>query len=149
MKTSQEFRQQKISELARACRENGLPLTPQRQTVLEALAGRSDHPSADELFDEVKDRLRGISRATVYRVLETLVRLGVARRISTSEARARFDAHCGRHHHVQCARCGKVEDLNDLPLDDLMPENTFQGGFRLLDYSVQFSGLCTDCQDRP
>jgi Fur family peroxide stress response transcriptional regulator len=135
------FAYHKIQELAKGCRINGLPVTPRRQAVLDALAGRSDHPSADELFDEVKKQLKGISRTTVYRVLETLVRIGVVQKIGTEEARARFDADTHRHHHILCMGCGKRDDLNGINISELMPDQPDVDGFRLFNYSVQFTGL--------
>jgi Fur family peroxide stress response transcriptional regulator len=139
------FGYHKNQELTKFCRINGLPVTPQRQAVLEALAGRTDHPSADELFDEVRKQLKGISRTTVYRVLETLVRIGVVQKIGTEEARARFDADTRRHHHILCLGCGRLSDLKGIDIGELMPEQAEADGFRLFNYAVQFTGLCTEC----
>lgn len=135
----------KMQELAKFCRLNGLPVTPQRQAVLEALAKRDDHPSADDLFDEVKGTIPGISRTTVYRVLETLVKIGVAQKIGTHESRARFDADTSRHPHLVCVGCGLLLDCGEIQIGDLMPADVELRGFRLLGYSVQFTGLCADC----
>ncbi len=139
------FGYHKMQELAKACRINGLPVTPQRQAILEALAGRNDHPSADELFNEVRKQLKGISRTTVYRVLETLVRVGVVQKIGTEEARARFDADTRKHHHILCMGCGKLNDLKGVTIGELMPDHPDVDGFRLFNYTVQFTGLCAEC----
>jgi Fur family peroxide stress response transcriptional regulator len=135
----------KIQELTKACRLNGLPVTPQRQAVLEALARRDNHPSADELFEDVKLTIPGISRTTVYRVLETLVKIGVAQKIGTHESRARFDADTSRHAHLICVGCGLLIDFDGFEARDLMRNTQDSHGFRLLNYSVQFTGLCPDC----
>ncbi|MDY0270865.1 Fur family transcriptional regulator [Trichloromonas sp.] len=135
----------KIQELTKSCRLNGLPVTPQRQAVLEALARRNNHPSADELFEDVKLLIPGISRTTVYRVLETLVKIGVAQKISTHESRARFDADTSRHAHLICVGCGLLIDFNGCEDLDLMRNQRDNHGFHLLDYSIQFTGLCPDC----
>jgi Fur family peroxide stress response transcriptional regulator len=139
------FGYHKMQELAKACRINGLPVTPQRQAILEVLASRSDHPSADELFEGVKKQLAGISRTTVYRVLDTLVRVGVVQKIGTEEARARFDADTRRHHHILCMGCGKLSDLIGVNIAELMPKHPDVDGFRLFNYTVQFTGLCAEC----
>ena len=49
------------------CRERGLAMTVQRRAILEELVGRRDHPSADQIFEAVGERLPGLSRTTVYR----------------------------------------------------------------------------------
>lgn len=133
-------------DLEAACRRRGLPVTAQRRIVLEILRGRRDHPSADQLYDEVRARLPAISRTTVYRVLETLVRLGLARKVSQPGAAARFDARVERHHHVTCLRCGRIADYDDRRLDALrLPART---GFRISDYSVHFTGVCEECRGK-
>ena len=66
-------KRQRLESFERLCRERGLSLTVQRRAVLEAVLDRGDHPTADQVYDEVKERLPGLSRTTVYRVLETLV----------------------------------------------------------------------------
>lgn len=144
-KKNNQFGYHKMQELTQSCRINGLPLTPQRQAVLEALAGMSDHPSADELFDEVKKLRKGISRTTVYRVLDTLVQIGVVQKIGTEEPRSRFDADTRRHHHILCMGCGKLSDLVGVTIEELMPDRPDVDGFRLFNYAVQFTGLCNEC----
>ena len=66
-------RQDRIRELEALCQERGIPCTLQRRIVLEAVLDRLDHPSADQVFDAVRDNGPGISRATVHRTLEFLV----------------------------------------------------------------------------
>lgn len=140
------FTANKVAHLEALCRDRGIPFTIQRRVIMENLAGRTDHPTADQVYEGVRDRLPGIARTTVYRVLETLVGLGVAVRISNPEAKARFDADCGRHHHVHCLSCGRVADLHRAALNDLpMPDGT-PYGFEIFDYSVSFAGICASCR---
>lgn len=136
----------KLKDLELLCREQGLPLTVQRRVILEELAGRTDHPTADQLYAAVKPRLSGVSRTTVYRVLDAFVRLGVARRISTPDCSVRFDAEMGEHCHVHCLSCGKVADL-DNPLYGQVPVPEIDSrGFAITGYSIHFRGLCAECQ---
>ena len=66
---------QRLQEFEALCRERGSPLTVQRRDILKAILERDDHPSADQIYETVKDRIPGLSRTTVYRVLDTLVEL--------------------------------------------------------------------------
>ncbi len=136
----------KVAQMAELCRAQGMPFTVQRRVIMENLAGRTDHPTADQILEDVRERLPGVSRTTVYRVLDAFVVWGFVRKISNPEAKARFDADCGRHHHIHCLSCGKVADLhaaglNSLPLPDGAPL-----GFQIIDYTVSFAGICTSCQ---
>ena len=70
-------RQARLAEFEALCRERGLSVTVQRRVIFEVLLGRRDHPTAEQVYDLVIDRIPRVSRATVYRVLDTLVQVGV------------------------------------------------------------------------
>lgn len=123
-----------------------LAMTVQRRAVLEALAARADHPTADVLYADVARRMPEISRTTVYRVLEALVDAGLAVRVSHLGSAARYDAITERHHHLVCVRCEKLVDLVDARLDRLQWPEAPPGGFEIQDYSIHFRGLCADCR---
>lgn len=129
------------------CRDQGVPLTWQRRVLFEALLDRRDHPTADQLYEELRDRVPGLSRTTVYRVLETLVRMGVAARASHPGSAARFDPVTRPHHHLLCRSCGRLIDVEPdaVPsLPGLIPEDT--GGFQVTDYTIYFRGTCSRCR---
>jgi Fur family peroxide stress response transcriptional regulator len=140
------FVSEKMVRLETLCREQGLPLTVQRRAILENLAARTDHPTADQVYDAVKGIVRGVSRTTVYRVLETLVGLGVVTRVSNPEARARFDADTARHHHLLCAGCGSVRDCHDERLNGIEVPAEVADGFEVKDFSLAITGLCGACR---
>jgi Fe2+ or Zn2+ uptake regulation protein len=134
-----------LDDLQQRCRELGIPLTVQRRAVYAVLASRSDHPTADQVFEGLHERVPGISKATAYRTLDTLVELGLVVRVSHPGRGARYDAKTARHHHLVCDGCGAVADLESrqldaLPLPDLKPT-----GFRTRDFSVHVRGFCQDC----
>ena len=136
----------KLAEFEALCRRQGLPLTAQRRAVLRALAGRMDHPTADQLYEEVRQTLPDISRTTVYRVLDALVRVGVVHRVSHPGSAVRFDALTRRHHHLLCVSCGSLADLSSPDLDALSTPDTGPLGFEVQDFSIQFNGLCAACK---
>jgi len=135
----------KLQTLVTVCRSQGLALTVQRRVILENLAGRCDHPTADQIYSAIKDRLPGISRTTVYRVLEAFVDLGIIQRISNPGATARFDAETGRHHHLFCLKCQKVCDLCSPSLNGIPIPTRDEASFDITDYSITFTGTCRDC----
>jgi Fur family peroxide stress response transcriptional regulator len=127
------------------CRRRGLAVTVQRRAVFAELAGRRDHPTADQVYDAVRSRVPGLSRTTVYRVLETLVDNGFARKVLHAGGVVRFDPMTGRHHHLACEGCGRLVDLDDSWVPPLRIPEAAGAGFRVRDYSVSFTGLCPDC----
>ena len=138
----------RLGELEAACRRHGVPLTVQRRVVLDALSRRTDHPTADQLLVDVRAHLPGVSRTTVYRVLETLVRLGLAVKTCTPGSAVRFDPRTERHHHLVCLRCERVIDLHAPSLDGLRLPAARTAGFEISDYSVHFRGTCSECRRR-
>jgi Fur family peroxide stress response transcriptional regulator len=138
--------QVRLAKLQEICRERGIPLTHQRRAVLEVLLQRSDHPTADQVFGAVKVQSPQISRRTVYRVLDTLVELGLIRRVHHPGAAARFDGMIRRHHHLVCIRCNKIVDLEDAGLDTIALPAGEPHGFDVRDFSVQLMGMCPECR---
>lgn len=132
-------------DLLETCKRNGIRMTQQRRVILEALTKRDDHPTADMLFEEVHALIPDISRTTVYRTLETLVRIGVARNVCHPGATTRYEALMLRHHHLVCARCNRLIDVIDPALDNISFPGTAHLGFTIDDYSIQFRGICSDC----
>jgi Fur family peroxide stress response transcriptional regulator len=138
----------KMAALAQACRAEGVPLTVQRRTILEVLEGRTDHPTADQLYAAVRKRMPGVSRTTVYRVLDTLVRLGLAVKTPHPGASVRFDPRTERHHHLVCTECDRVIDLHAPELDAVRLPDMRRLGFEADDYSLHIRGLCAACKPR-
>jgi Fur family peroxide stress response transcriptional regulator len=144
----QEYITAKLRLMEARCRENGLSLTVQRRAILENLSSRKDHPTADQIYAAIQDRISGVSRTTVYRVLETFVQLGLVAKISNPEAKARFDADTSRHHHAACVACEKVLDIDDRLVPDIDLSGAELDGFEVFDCSVVVTGLCKDCSSR-
>jgi Fur family peroxide stress response transcriptional regulator len=138
-------RRDRLASFEQECRRRGLALTIQRRTVFEELLERTDHPTADQVFDAVHRRLPSLSRTTVYRVLETLVETGFARKVHHPDAVVRFDPATGRHHHLVCENCGRLVDLDDSVVPRVPIPDAEGTGFRIRDYSVSFNGLCSSC----
>lgn len=133
----------RVVDLDRLCRQKGIPLTVQRRTVLEVLRDRKDHPTADQIYKAVRERIASISRMTIYRVLDLLCGYGLIARVNRPGTAERFDANIERHHHLICRRCEKIMDLEDLRLNRLPLPRV--AGFKISNYSVCFSGICAKC----
>jgi Fe2+ or Zn2+ uptake regulation protein len=139
-------RSTKMEELERRCRERRLPLTVQRRVVYQKLLGREDHPTVDQLLAATRESIPGISRATVYRVLETLVEMDLARRVAHAGPAARFDGNLKHHHHLVCVNCGSMTDVEDAGLRLRIPAGLSGGDFRITDYAVSLQGVCASCR---
>jgi len=141
-----DFVNEKLMVLESCCRDRGMALTVQRRTILETLAARTDHPTADQLYEDVKGVVRGVSRTTVYRVLETFVQRGIVVKVSKPGAKARFDADTGRHHHLICLGCDAVVDCHDERLQGIDVPNELESRFEVRDFSLAITGFCSNCR---
>lgn len=135
------------TDLAKALRERGIPVTHQRLAVFEQLQKAKDHPSAEDLYRRLKPRYPSLSLATVYKTLQALQGLGLVSLVNQPHVEARYDAIVERHHHAICEGCGKIVDLFDKRLDEL-PLPSAARGFSITGHSVHFRGLCASCARR-
>jgi Fe2+ or Zn2+ uptake regulation protein len=135
------------TRLRRALEETGHRFTEQRAAVYTFLSSTTSHPNADEVFQQVRADVPGISLATVYKSLETLVSCGLAAKLSYSDGSARYDARTDPHHHARCGSCGKVMDVpghfSDGELDTLC---TDLPDFSVSGYRLELTGLCSRCR---
>src|ERR1035437_8335117 len=95
--------------LAEALRGAAVRRTAQRYAVLEYLARRLEHATAEQIFRAVNRADPRASRATVYNSLRSLAGAGLVREVAAAGGAARFEAVLLRHHHFVCERCGALE----------------------------------------
>ena len=82
----------------------------QREAILSELCGRTDHPTAEELYLSLKEELPNLSLGTVYRNLSLLSEEGIILKLSCGGA-DHFDGNTAQHYHFLCNRCGRLYDL--------------------------------------
>jgi Fur family peroxide stress response transcriptional regulator len=143
----QATKQRRIEHFRHVCRTHGLPLTDQRQVVLEAVLDLDNHPTADQVHEAVSQADPGVSRATVYRALEGLARVGVITKACHPGKAVRYDGRTDTHHHLVCLRCDEITDITDDGLDALVLPDTSRLGFEVSDFRVQLRGVCRRCRE--
>jgi len=143
----QPARTERIELFRRLCRERGERCTVQRRVILETVLDLDNHPSADLIFDAVKNRLPGIARTTVYRSLEHLAGMGVITKACHPGRAARFDPRLDLHHHLVCLQCNEFFDFEADGLNELTIPDTSAFGFEVNDYRVQLRGICKSCRE--
>jgi len=127
----------------------GHRFTEQRAAVYRFLAGTTSHPHADEVFQGVRSQVPGISLATVYKSLETLVNCGLAAKLTYSDGSARYDGRTDPHHHARCISCGKVMDIpGRISDEDLDALSRGLDGFSRIGYRLELTGFCSECAPR-
>ena len=125
-------------------RTMGIKLTPQRLAILEFLEDNKSHPSAEEIYLEVKQKYPMMSFATVYNTIEALKKKGNLIELTIDPVRRRYDPDTGYHHHLICTRCRKIIDIHaELSVD--IPEED-RASFDIEGNHIEFYGICSDCK---
>ena len=119
--------------------------TKQRKLVLDAVRQSYSHPTADEIYNVVREQDDKISRGTVYRNLNLLADTGEILSIKTPGG-SRFDRTIEPHAHIICTSCSRVVDA-PLPFDtELDIEASERTGWDVTSHYTIFEGLCPDCR---
>lgn len=122
----------------------------QRQAIIDSLMRRTDHPTAETLYQSLRQEHPGISLGTVYRNLSLLEEQGTVLRIPMTGGPDHFDGNTSDHHHLQCGHCGAIIDLPAAPLVDMQAarQHAAQYGVEIEDARLIFTGRCGDCVNK-
>ena len=146
MSVSLETDQADRETIVALLRAEGYRITQPRIAIVDAVLAAPGGFTADGLYDRLRD-VAGIGRATVFRTVDTLVRLGYLRRLHD-------DAQCsqyirstpGHHHHLICTRCHRVVEFDGCTVDALASALGAQTQFRIEGHWLELFGICPDCQ---
>lgn len=122
-----------------------LKYSRQRESIEAFLKTRFDHPTADTIYQHVREEYPNISLGTVYRNLSLLAALGRLQIISCGDGAEHFDADTSSHYHFRCNTCGCVLDV---PLEvnhKLNDMAAIQLNCVVTKHSLVFEGYCSDC----
>lgn len=145
-------------------RSHGWKVTPQRRAVFDALHGDDGHPTADVIWNRVREQMPMVSLRTVYQALNDLVELGEVQMVGVGNGAVRFDPNVDHHDHFVCRHCQRVTDVlaqqprlvsaypgphagpdAEAPIPARLPA----GAFTVDTAEIIFRGLCPDCATGP
>ncbi len=128
--------------------DHPLRMTHQREIILEELRKCGTHPTADELYERVRQNLPRISLATVYRNLEILSEAGLIKKLEISGRQKRFDWDLSDHDHVYCTQCQRVDNVPSLDKPSQLTDPALNKGYRITGCRVEFHGICPSCRKK-
>ena len=133
-------------ETVEILRAKDIQVTPQRLAIFEQLMGRKDHPSAEMIFNEIKDDFPSLTLVTVYNTLQKLLSSDLCIKVNPLHSSARYDGNTQLHQHLVCTHCQKILDMHDASVSVELPELIVEK-FKIVDQSVTFYGACVECQE--
>jgi Fur family peroxide stress response transcriptional regulator len=137
--------QQKLNAFKAKCRQAGLKITPQRTAVYKMLLETDKHPSAEMVFQRVRQVFPSISLDTVNRTLLTLAEIGAAFVVEGSGDAKRFDGNLEAHQHFKCIKCKRIVDFHHKAFDNIPVPKALSNRFTVLRKTVYFEGICDLC----
>lgn len=128
----------------------GLKLTPERSALVREIFATHYHFEADELLFRMKEKNVKISRATVYRTLELLVKCNLVRRVHLGEDHYHYEHVSGNSHHdhLICTTCGAVIEFHDETLEARQREICARKKFTPTFHNLQILGVCDSCRKK-
>lgn len=135
--------------LIKVLREHELKATSQRIALLKLLDATLEHFDAEEIYFELKKRQKNVSRATVYRSLETLVEQELVTKLDFGDGRMRYERRLSaddHHDHLICERCGKVIEFFNLEVEAQQLAICEDHDFTPSTHTMHIFGICADCR---
>ena len=119
-----------------------------RRAVVELLDAQQCALTAVEIEDALRGEQRRVSRASVYRILDELERLGLVQRVETGQAMVRYERVCEHeehHHHLVCDECGVVMPFSDKALESAIETLSERVPLKVSEHEIVLHGSCSDC----
>ena len=136
----------RFDELIAALKERAFRLTPQRVELVRLIASSEGHPSAAQLYAQIKRQFPTMSHATVYKTLALLKDMGQVLEIDLRDD-SHYDGNRPEPHpHLICIKCNKIID-GEADFDpSAIRKLEKASGYKILRSQVSFYGLCPDCK---
>lgn len=135
-------------QLKRVLKKEGLRYTQQRQSVWDELCATNDHRDAEEIYLAIRQSGLNVSRATVYRTIDVLVKNKMVRKLELGDGRARYEhrVNATHHDHLICIQCGKIEEFMDEVIESRQDEIVKKFGYKLVRHIHQLFIICSECE---
>ncbi len=133
-----------VNNLVEKFKHKRLKITPQRLGIFRILEGNSMHPSAEDVFKEIRESYPTISFTTVYKTLEIMEKMGEILKVTIDEQRKHYDPDTNVHHHIICSKCNKISDIKKEYIKPRLPREVLDE-FTPSSYQISFYGTCKKC----
>jgi Fur family peroxide stress response transcriptional regulator len=132
--------------MIRVLRDKGCRLTPQRLAMLRILSKSEGHPSAEQIYEQIRADYPTTSLATIYKTLNLLKHMGEVLEL-TFGVESHYDGKKPYPHpHAICTKCGQILDPEFAALAGISQEIARQTGYQITHQQLNFFGLCPRCQ---
>ena len=133
--------------IKKALKKEGLRYTHQRQAIWDELSASAEHRDAEKIYLALYNSGLKVSRATVYRTIDVLVKNNLVRKLDLGDGRARYEnkIDTAHHDHLICVQCGKIEEFMDNVIENRQEVIVENFGYRLIRHIHQLFVICDEC----
>jgi len=142
------YNNSETEKITQKLRKAKLKITPQRVAILGKLADNHDHPTADAIYQKIKQKLPNISFDTVNRTLISFAQSGVIKIAEGQGGAKRYDPMTEPHHHFHCVRCNKIIDFTNKEYDQIKLPESITNKHQVLGQKIVLDGICQDCKNK-
>jgi Fur family transcriptional regulator, peroxide stress response regulator len=137
----------RLSLLTEKLKNHGYRMTPQRMAILKILTESINHPTVEQVYEQVRPDFPMTSLATVYKTISLLKEENEILEIAFANASSRYDGNKPYPHpHLICIHCQNIIDLEIQMFDEISMELTQKYGYHIVNQRVDFYGICPECR---
>lgn len=129
-------------------KSKGLRITPARVAVLKILESSLRPLDIGTIYKEVSRSHVDADQATIYRIIENFIEKELVVRLQLQEKKFYYEYKKGDHHHAVCTNCAVIEDLGRCSMKRTEAKVEERFGFKIKNHSLEFFGLCKNCQTK-
>lgn len=131
------------AELKQELIDAGIRPSVQRLAIFEYVRQSCQHPTAEVVYEALRDELGSLSLTTVYNTLKLFVDAGIISMLTIDDTFRCFDGNRSCHAHFRCNNCGKIIDLK--MKKDFISLVEGGEGYKITDAQLYLKGLCPNC----
>ena len=122
------------NSLSKALKKEGLRFTSQRQAVWDEIKSNVDHRDAEQIYSALRKNNLNVSRATVYRTIDVLVKNRLVRKMDLGDGRSLFEPRLDdeHHDHMICLETGDIIEFYNKELEDLQDTIAKKYGYKVI-----------------
>ncbi len=137
----------RFRELQAKLKKSGYRATPQRVALLKIIAASTGHPSAAQIYEQMRRHFPTTTLGTVYKTLTLLKEMGEVLELEFSNAENRYDGNKPYPHlHLICLKCRRIIDPEVGPLGHVGAQVARSTGYQIVGQRFELYGVCPQCQ---
>ena len=123
-----------IELLIEALKKEGLRFTEQRKSIWDEITSSDAHREAEDIFLALRKKNINVSRATVYRTIDVLVKNNLVRKLDIGDAPSKYENKIDSHHHdhMICLETGDIIEFYNEELENLQDEIAKKHGYKVI-----------------